>query len=209
MHVLALALLLAAPGFGSGGWTDLLNGKDLDGWEVIGNGVWSVLKGGVVVGQSDPQNPFKMQSWLYTKREFKQYDLTLDYWMRLGSNSGVSIGDGSRARYAVPGPEANPSKTPARIAYEINIDNGEPHDYDITGSIYLIVKAHTRVQNRLDWNTMDIQVRNNLIRVSLNGKVVAEHAGLPDRPKVGPIGLQLHDFRDVVMFRKIRVRELR
>ena len=116
---------------------------------------------------------------------------------------------GSRARYAVPGPEANPSKTPARIAYEINIDNGEPHDYDITGSIYLIVKAHTGVQNRLDWNTMDIQVRNNLIRVSLNGKVVAEHAGFPDRPKVGPIGLQLHDFRDVVMFRKIRVRELR
>jgi hypothetical protein len=41
----------------------------------------------------------------------------------------------------------------------------------------------------------------------VNGKVVAEHPGLPERPKAGPIGLQLHDSRDVVMFRNIQIKE--
>jgi hypothetical protein len=188
-------------------WKDLLNGKNLDGWQVIGTGVWSVLKDGTLVGQADPQTPFQQQSWLYTKAEFQEFDLRLEYWMRLGSNSGVSIGDKSRARYAVSGPESDGHRTPARIAYEINIDNGQPVDYDITGSIYLIAKAEVGVQNRTDWNTLEIQARKNLIRVLVNGKVVAEHPGLPERPKAGPIGLQLHDSRDVVMFRNIQIKE--
>jgi hypothetical protein len=31
---------------------------------------------------------------------------------------------------------------------------------------------------------------------------------LPDRPKSGPIGLQLHDRFSVAMFRNIRIREI-
>lgn len=209
MHELAAGLLLALSAAQPGGWTNLLNGIDLDGWEVVGGGVWSVMKDGTVTGQSDPRSPFKGQSWLYTRREFNEYDLYLEYWMRLGSNSGISIGDKSRARYAVPGPEADGKRTPARIAYEINIDNGPPVDYDITGSIYLFARAEQGVQNRNDWNSMEIQVRNNLIRVKVNGKVVVEHPGVPERPKAGPIGLQLHDSRDVLMFRNIRIREVR
>ena len=204
-----IIILLLLCGIGrAGDWKELLNGKDLDGWEVIGTGVWSVLKDGTLVGQADPQAPFRQQSWLYTKAEFQEFDLRLEYWMRLGSNSGVSIGDKSRARYAVSGPESDGHRTPARIAYEINLDNGTPVDYDITGSIYLIAKAEAGVQNGTDWNTLEIQARKNLIRVLVNGRAVAEHPGLPERPKAGPIGLQLHDSRDVVMFRNIRLREM-
>jgi hypothetical protein len=208
MYVLAAGLLLAAAA-AEPGWVELLNGKNLDGWEVVGGGVWSVMKDGTVIGQSDPQAPFKRQSWLYTRREFDEYDLYLEYWMKLGSNSGISIGDKSRARYAVPGPDEGRGGSPARIAYEINIDNGPPVDYDITGSIYLLAKAEQGFQNRNDWNSLEIAVRKNLIRVKLNGKVVVEHPGWPDRPKAGPIGLQLHDARDVLMFRNIRIREVR
>lgn len=203
-----IILLLLCAIVRAGEWKDLLNGKNLDGWEVIGTGVWSVMKDGTLVGQADPKAPFQQQSWLYTKAEFQEFDLRLEYWMRLGSNSGVSIGDKSRARYAVFGPEADGHRTPARIAYEINMDNGQPVDYDITGSIYLIAKAKAGIQNRTDWNTLEIQVRKNLIRVLVNGRVVAEHPGLPDRPRAGPIGLQLHDSRDVVMFRNVRLREM-
>ncbi|MSV30706.1 MAG: DUF1080 domain-containing protein, partial [Bryobacterales bacterium] len=49
--------------------------------------------------------------------------------------------------------------------------------------------------------------RNDKISIRLNGKLVAEHAGDPGRPKAGPIGLQLHDQFSVVMFRNIRIRE--
>lgn len=192
----------------AGEWKDLTNGKNLDGWVVIGGGAWSVMQDGTILGQADPQHPFRHQSWIYTNAEFQEFDVRLDYWMRLGSNSGVSIGDQSRARYAVAGPESDANRTPARIAYEINIDNGPPVDYDITGSVYLLAKAEYGGQNRTDWNTLEIQVRKDLIRVLLNGKLVASHPGLPDRPKAGPIGLQLHDSRDVVMFRHIQIREL-
>jgi hypothetical protein len=187
------------------GWVDLLNGKDLGEWEVLGKGVWTALQDGVLVGQCDPVRPCKPQSWLYTKREFGEFDLHLEYWLRLGGNSGISIGDRSRARYAVDASVGRP--TPARTAYEVNIDNGTGGGYDVTGSIYKLAKAKPGVQHNTGWNTLYIEVRKDLIRVTLNGTVVAQHPGVPDRPKAGPIGLQLHSTSDVVMFRNIRIRQ--
>lgn len=200
-------LLLVLPGVPQTGWTELFNGKDLDGWEVVGQGLWTVLEGGILVGQTDPAGAANLQSWLYTKQEFHEYDLSLEYWLRLGGNSGVSVGDRLRARDAVD-PKTNGWPTPARTAYEVNIDNGPPIGYDISGSIYKLAKAEPGPQRRTDWNTLLIEVRKDLIRVTLNGRVVAQHPGLPERPKDGPIGLQLHSPSDVVLFRNIRVREI-
>ncbi len=56
---------------------------------------------------------------------------------------------------------------------------------------------------------MQISSRKDKITGSRNGKVDAEHAGDPVRSKTGPIGLQLHDQFSFVMFRNIRIRELR
>jgi len=167
-----------------------------------------VLDGRILIGQCDPQKPFLHQSWLYTKKEFDDFDLSLDYWLRLGANSGVSIRDLSRGRYAI-GAQADPMRTPARLAYEINIDNGPGSGYDITGSIYLLVKAKPGIQRKDDWNRLEIRARKNLIRVTLNGQIVAEHPGLQGRPVRGPIGLQLHDSNVIVMFRNLRLREVR
>ena len=47
-----------------------------------------------------------------------------------------------------------------------------------------------------------------MIRVRLNGQLVAEHPGDPKRPKTGPIGLQLHDQFNWIKFRNIRIREV-
>jgi len=189
-------------------WVDLFNGRDLSGWQVRGLGEWSVLDGGVVVGQCDPARPCLPQSWLYTEKEFgSDFDFSLEYWLRLGGNSGVSIGDRLRAKFAIDPTAGFP--TPARSAYEINIDNGPERDYDITGSIYKLAKAEAGVRRRRDWNQLLINVRKDTIRVTLNGRVVAQHPGLPERPKAGPIGLQLHSPEDVVMFRNVRIREIR
>ena len=188
-------------------WLELFNGKDLSGWEVRGLGEWSVLEGGIVVGQCDPARPCLPQSWLYTEKEFgSDFDLSLEYWLRLGGNSGVSIGDRLRAKFAIDPNAGFP--TPARTAYEINIDNGPETGYDITGSIYKLAQAKPGVRKRWGWNQLFISVRKDMIRVTLNGSVVAEHPGLPERPKAGPIGLQLHSPEDVVMFRNVRIREI-
>ena len=187
-------------------WIPLMNGKDLEGWEAVGDGVWSVMEGGILVGDRTPGQS-KHQAWLYTKREFGEFDLRLEYWTRLGGNSGVSIRDKTRGFYAVE-PNYDRERTPSHNGYEIQITNGYKDSYP-SGSIYLFARAAEDRNKPGDWNLLEIESRNDMIRVRLNGKVVAEHPGDPKRPKMGPIGLQLHDPNSVVLFRNIQIREVR
>lgn len=184
---------------------NLLNGKNLDGWDVVGEGFWNVLDDGTLVGQRDLSKPTERQCWLYTKKEFGEYDLHLEYWLRWGGNSGVSIRDTSRAHYAQ-GQNWDAKRTPSHIGYEIQIAN-DGDEYP-TGSVYLFAKSKSGVQRDFNWNSLDIQSRNNMIRVTLNGQLVAESPGDPARSKTGPIGLQLHDHKTLAMFRNIRIQEM-
>ena len=203
--VFIAAIGLAFAQFSPAAWVDLLNGKNIDGWEIVGQGFWNVLSDGTVVGQRDPAKTTQQQCWLYTKKEFGEYDLHLEYWLRWGGNSGVSIRDTSRARFAQ-GPGFDPKRTPSHVGYEIQIANDG--DEYATGSVYLFAKAKTGVQHDFDWNSLDIESRRGMIRVKLNGQFVAESPGDPNRPLVGPIGLQLHDHKAVALFRNIRISEV-
>src|SRR5574340_237612 len=225
MHgIAAFTALLALAGVpaSAAGWVQLFNGKDLSGWKVVGESVWTVMRDGTLLGQRDllpalQRQPFMedqrsyrawlyRQSWLYTDREFTNFDLHLEYWLKLRGNSGISIRDTSRAAHAVSSPP-DFTRTPSKIGYEIQISNQYPDQYP-TGSIYTFVKAKTGLQVDNDWNSMDIESRPDVIRVRINGQVAAEHAGDPKRSKSGPIGLQLHDQFSVMMFRNIRIREI-
>ena len=209
-------------------WTPLFNAKNLDGWEPRGDCAWTVLPDGVLVGQRVHTPPtqtwpldeksfgkwFYRQAWLYTTHDFQQYDLHLEYWIPRGGNSGVSLRDRSRAHYAIGEPDsvhpelAGPLKTtPAHIGYEIQILDGDSDKYP-SGSIYTFVAAKRGVHRSGAWNSMDIEVRDTLLRVRLNGELVAEGPGDPARSKTGPIGLQLHDQMTFAMFRNIRIREV-
>lgn len=167
------------------------------------------MKDGTILGERDSKLPPAKtdpdQAWLYTKRDFGQYDLHIDWWTRFRGNSGISIRDNTRARYSF-GKESDPKRTPSHNGYEIQISNGYADKYP-SGSIYLFQAATTGAQIPNDWNTFVLRVRDGGIKVELNGKVVAEHAGDPARPKRGPIGLQLHDRNSIVMFRNIRLEE--
>ena len=202
----------------------MFNGKNLDGWEVIGDGQWTVLADGTIVGQRTgdlrkllvPGGPMatpkdfsawvNSQSWLYTKRnDFGEFDLHVEYFTKTAGNSGVSIRDTSRAKYAVTIP-VDYTKTPSKIGYEIQINNRYPDPHP-SGSIYGFMDAPKDAQHDDDWNAMDIRSRNDKITILLNGRVVAEHAGDPNRSKTGPIGLQLHDQFSIILFRNIRILE--
>src|SRR5260370_33376994 len=66
-------------------WRPLLNGKNLDGWEIRGDGIWTVMKDGTLIGHRphphrNPSGawpvPRKQESdwagpraWLYTAAE--------------------------------------------------------------------------------------------------------------------------------------------
>ena len=231
MRVISMALILLAPAY-SQDWQNLFNGKNLDGWETRGECVWTPMQDGALLGQrlhAKPSEPFGLpwpidrkqfqswlyrQAWLYTTREFGEFDLHVEYWIPPHGNSGVSIRDVSRAHYAIGAPEGDKyasmttlKGTPAHIGYEIQILDGDTDRYP-SGSVYLFAAAKKGVQKSQEWNSMDIESRNNMIRVKLNGEAVAESAGDPARSKSGPIGLQLHDQFTFVLFRNIRIREL-
>ena len=186
-------------------WVNLANGKNLDGWEVVGDGLWSVMRDGTILGQRGPKS--LRQSWIYTRKDYAEYDLSLEYWTRERGNSGVSIRDTSRGAQAC-GANWVADKTPSHIGYEIQIWMGpESTDYP-SGSIYLFDKATTGAQIPNDWNRMEIESRASGIRVKINGRVVSQHAGDPKRSQTGPIGLQLHDAASIVMFRNLKIREV-
>lgn len=206
-------------------WKQLFNGKNLQGWEPIGDGKWTVWRDGTLVGQRTadlrtmltPGGPITtpqqfrswvhQQAWLYTTRnDYEEFDLTLDYWTRAGGNSGVSLRDPSRAKWGVSSPP-DQTRTPSKLGYEIQINNGYPDPHP-TGSIYGLINAPEGLHVEDAWNTMEISSRRNKITVKVNGRVAAEHAGDPKRPTFGPIGLQLHDQFSIVMFRNIRIREI-
>lgn len=224
-----LALLAASAAFAQD-WQTLYDGKNLDNWEIRGEGAWTILAGGALLGQHVHQggsNPFgknwpielkpfrewvNHQAWLYTKNEYGEYDLHVEYLIPPGQNSGVSIRDQSRAHWVIDEPDSvfTPKNTtlkgsPAHVGYEIQIIDPDSGKYP-SGSVYLFNSAKTGVQKRADWNSMDIESRDDRIRVSLNGVPVSEFAGDPQRSKVGPIGFQLHDQFTFVMFRNVRIK---
>jgi len=212
MRGLLCVVLLVGQAAGAD-WTALFNGKNLDGWEVIGDGIWTVMRDGTLLAQRDLKikyepKPEVNQSWLYTKQEFGEFDRQLGWWRRRGGNSGVSLRDPSRGRFSIAGPQADRNKTPSHLGYEIQISNGYRDKYP-SGSVYLFDAAKTGFQQDDDWNSFQIEVRDSMIKVSLNGHLVSQYAGAPGRPLKGPIGLQLHDQTSVVMFRNIKIHEIK
>ncbi len=187
------------------GFKPLFNGRDLGGWEVIGDGLWNVTSDGLLVGQRNLKTSHD-QSWLYTQRTFDEFDLRAEYWLRHNGNSGISIRDTSRAKYAVP-PDWDATKTPSHIGYEIQLEN-EAGDPFHTGSVYLFDHAKDGPVKANDWNKIEIRVRHSGIQVLVNGEMVSQSAGDPARALTGPIGLQLHDRDTLVMFRSIAIREV-
>lgn len=222
---ICIALLLVAslaPALAGAEWQELIT-PGLEAWDQLGDGIWRVTDNGTLEGYRRPvtkalfgnsetvtKKQFDdwrgVQSWLYTKKDYGEYDLHVEYRVRVEGNSGVSLRDPTRAKFAITQP-ADYQNTPAHHGYEIQI-SGRAGTSSPSGSLYTFVSAKDGVQKDGEWNTFDIESRNDVIRVRLNGELVTEFAGDPKRPKAGPIGLQLHDQFNSVMFRNIRIREI-
>ncbi len=186
-------------------------------WHPRGAGVWRVMKDGVLTGQRDlinagprkawfdSQKLFRdwldQQAWIYTGSEYGDFDLQFDYWLRFGGNSGIAVWDPTRGEAGIASPP-DYTKTPSKVAYEIQLNNQFP-DPKPSGSIYNVAQAKTGVQRDDDWNTIKVEARADKLRVYINGQLASEHATLADRPKRGPIGLQLHDQFSVMMIRNL------
>ncbi|GIW87550.1 MAG: glycosyl hydrolase [Isosphaeraceae bacterium] len=185
--------------------TALFDGSSLNGWTLVGGtpGNWLAQDGRLITrGQGG--------GWLSTEREYDNFELSLEYKLQPGGNSGVFI-------------RAPRSGDPAYTGIEIQIlDDDDPRyqnlkPYQYCGSVYGVIPAQRgATRGPGQWNQMIIRADNRRIQVVLNGQKIvdgnldehrdaaAEHPGiLRER---GYIGLQSHD--EPVEFRNLTIRPL-
>lgn len=190
-----------------GGFTNLFDGKTLNGWMLVGkNGDGYGVKDGILFCAKHGGGN------LFTEKEYSDFILRFEFKLEAGGNNGIGI----RAPY---------EGTSAYVGMEIQIlDDGAPMYANLRpaqycGSVYDIVAARRGALKPVgQWNQEEIVARGRHIKVTLNGTVIvdtnlndvadpavlAKHPGmLRDR---GHIGLLGHD--DYVEFRNIRVKEL-
>ncbi|HEX7653474.1 MAG TPA: DUF1080 domain-containing protein, partial [Verrucomicrobiae bacterium] len=230
--LVAASAILLPSARAENGWVDLCNGTNLDGWiEHSGQAKYSVTNG-VLVGESVAGSA---NSFLCTRRTYRNFELELEYKCDALLNSGVQI------RSEVFPQATNQTwlgKTytwPAdRIhGYQCEIDMDTQRNRLWTGGIYdearrgwlkpaggekgIDGQAFTRQGQRLsrpgEWNQLRIVADGPVIKTWLNGELRTE---LTDTlTEQGVIGLQIHgvgtDSHKVGLqaaFRHLRIHEL-
>jgi hypothetical protein len=194
-------LILA--GFGWDG--SIFNGRDLSGGERVGSGekTWGGADG-VLVTKGEGGG------WLSTKETYGDFELSLEYRLQEGGNSGVFL-------------RTPREGNPAYVGMEIQIlddDSARYRDlkaFQYTGSVYGVVAAKRGHGKKAgEWNRMRIRCQGARVVVELNGAevvnadlgehkdVAGEHPGILRAE--GYVGLQSHD--EPVEFRKIEVKRL-
>ena len=180
----ALGLSAAPASAQSPGWTTLLDGSTLDGWNQIGDANWSLVDG---AAQADSGAGF-----LVTPESYGDFELVLQYAVEEPANSGIFI----RC--------ADAMSVNDRNSYEVNIYDTRADQTYRTGGIVHIAAPASHVDSPGRWNTYEIIAEGPRLRVWLNGEqmVDVEDAQFAD----GPIALQYG--AGVVKFRNVMIRGL-
>lgn len=159
----------------------LFNGRDLTGWKTMGApSGWSV-KDGLMVNDA-PQEPGKHKSYanIRTEKEFEDFNLTLEFRVPKGGNSGIYL----------------------RGIYEIQVADsfGQKTDSHNCGGLYSrITPTENACKPTGEWQTYDITLVDRHVTVILNGKKVINNQAVlgctggalwSDEFRPGPLYLQ-------------------
>lgn len=187
---LCTGLLAQAPKMKS-----IFNGKNFKCWQEPENNIWWSVEDGIL---SVKNGPDKKGSTLWTKKEYKDFVVQLDFKFGEGTiDSGIFMrGDGADAP-------------------QIQIGESGSLKRDMTGSPYVPKKGYPveaegikALLKMKDWNTITAQAIGNDYTVWLNGQQVMTYT-LENAKLKGPIGLQLHQNREMsIQFRNISVGKL-
>ncbi len=182
-------------------WVRLFNGKDFDGWEIMGDKAgWQVTSDGVIRSEGG-----KGGNWLrYAKREFSDFLLRAEWRVSKDGNSGLFI----RATQ-----EGNPWDT----GLEVPITSAPRDERHSSGSLYVNPHGSVKVRPRPDvWHEFEVRARGRHISVIVDGIMVVKadsknNEALRKRPLKGFVGIQdSHtDAGKWVEWRNIRIRPLK
>ncbi|MET7362784.1 ThuA domain-containing protein [Streptomyces sp. NPDC005562] len=140
----------------------------------------------------------------YDRRELGSYSLKVDWKMSGDDNSGIFVGF----------PPSDDPWSAVNNGYEIQIDATDVPE-KTTGSVYGFRSADLKKRDKAlnppgQWNTYEIRVEGERLRVYLNGVQINDYTNTdPARSlRQGHIGIQNHGDGDEVSFRDIRLKEL-
>jgi len=182
----------------------LYNGKNLDGWKVVGGNPNSWKANGELLSCVAPGG-----GWLQTKKMYSDFMLELEYKIPAEGNSGVALRVPEDGHQAHDGMEIQILDDNAQKYQKMNL---KPSQF--TGGIYYQAAAKQgAAKGPEEWNKYQITCRGPFITIELNGKVINEvdideyttgkgnKRPLAERPRIGMVGLQSHgtqvDFRNV------------
>jgi len=133
------------------GFTDLIDGVSLAGWNIVGTASWTVGNG-LIVGS-------KPSGFLVSNQSYKNFIIKSEFWAESDTNSGIFI----RCQ--------DPNKVAATNSYEINIWDTRPEQAYATGAIVDVAKVDPVPKAGGRWNTMEIIANGSHFKVILNGVV--------------------------------------
>ena len=202
-----MAAAVLAAGQAEPGFTPLFNGRNLDGWKLVGGvGPGYMVEGDRIVCPSDGGGN------LFTEKEYANFVLRLEFKLSPGGNNGVGLRAPYEGDAAYQGMEIQVLDDPAEMYKDI-----QPGQH--AGSIYQVFPAKQgALKPTGEWNAYEITANGRHVSINLNGTMVVDadldtmkdpqilrqHPGLART--TGHVGFLGH--RSHVEFRNIRIKEL-
>jgi Domain of Unknown Function (DUF1080) len=174
-------------------WVSLFNGRNLDGWEVIGDKGFATVQDGMIVTHRIKNT--KQHTFVNTIKKYSDFILEVDFKMDLpGFSSGVLV------RCIDSKLDPKTVSNVSLLGYQIKIDNTERNwtggVFDDFGGTWKWMYDLTKNEparaafKKGEWNTFRIEAIGNNIKVWLNG-VPATNL-INDRYTKGSIALKIH-----------------
>ena len=207
------------------GWITLFNGENLNNWVQQGGKAEYTIEDGIIVGTAVPNTP---NSFLCTKRHYRDFELEVDFLVNPDMNSGIQIRSNAYSADAVlPAPDGNGE------VKEINVGTGRVHGYQVeidpsdrawSGGIYdegrrgwlndlKDNEPARKAFKQNEWNHYRILCEGDHIQTWINDVPAADLTD--DMTPSGFIALQVHGIGDKqpeeplqVKWRNIRLREI-
>jgi sugar phosphate isomerase/epimerase/type 1 glutamine amidotransferase len=179
------------------GFTSLFNGKDLDGWKVMGKPEGFGVKDGVIRSESGREG-----LWMHTVKRYSNFRLRVQWKVGMCGNSGIFV-------------RSQEEGYPWLTGTEVQITDEYRDAMHCTGSLYGLAAVNPRPDERADmWHETEVSCDGYQMKVWCDGVPVVDVdarmvPGLAGRPLSGYIGLQdSHNREGYIEYRKVLVKEL-
>lgn len=203
--VIAVCTITAFAEESTGGWINLFNGKNLDGWVQINGTAEYVVEDGTIKGTTAEGSP---NSFLCTKKHYSDFELEFEVLVDDRLNSGVQFRSNSMEAYR------NGRVHGYQVEIATNGSAGNIYDEGRRGRWLLNSTQDGPNMNKVfkngEWNHYRVLCAGNVIKTWVNGQMITNITD--DVTTKGFIGLQVHSFRGDspawVKWRNIRLRDL-